>query len=184
MSAVHSVQFYDTHQALIDRLCGVVSSALLVGNSVLIVATKDHRDALTKALERLEVKVRDYAREDRFTMCDAEEMLSKFMVKGRPDPTLFLSSVGKLLRSVKRAAKSKEQGLTVFGEMVALLWDSGNKKGALALESLWNDLLNENAFHLHCAYPRSLFSQDEAGMLNVCESHTHVAGLMNPTTVH
>jgi hypothetical protein len=181
MSSVHSVQFYDTHQALIDRLCGVVSSALLVGNSVLIVATKDHRELLTKSLQRLEVNVRNYAREERFTMCDAEEMLSKFMAKGSPDPKLFLSSVGKLLIDVKKAARSKDQGLTVFGEMVAALWDKGNKVGALALESLWNDLLNESAFHLHCAYPRSLFSQDEAGMLNVCESHSHVAGLLAPT---
>jgi KaiC/GvpD/RAD55 family RecA-like ATPase len=180
MSTVHSVQFYDTHQALIDRLCGVVSSALLVGNSVLIVATKDHRELLTKSLQRLEVNVRNYAREERFTMCDTDEMLSKFMVKGMPDPKLFLASVGNLLLDVKKAARSKDLGLTVFGEMVAVLWDQGNKAGALKLESLWNDLLNERAFHLHCAYPRSLFSQDEAGMLNVCESHTHVAGLMTP----
>lgn len=184
MSAVHSVQFYDTNQALIDRLCGVVSSALLIGNSVLVVATADHRELLTKALQRLEVNVREYAREERFTMCDAEEMLSKFMVKGMPDPQLFSSSVGKLLAHVKRAAKSKELGLTVFGEMVAVLWDQGNKKGALALENLWNDLLNESVFHLHCAYPRSLFSQDEPGMLNVCESHTHIAGMMTPATIH
>lgn len=169
MSTVHSVQFYDTDQALIDRLCGVVSSALLVGNSVLIVATNVHREQLTKALQRLEVNVRNYAREERFTMCDADEMLSKFMVKGMPDPKLFLSTVGQLLLEVKKAARSKDLGLTVFGEMVAVLW---------------NDLLNERAFHLHCAYPRSLFSQDEPGMLNVCESHTHVAGLMNPVTVN
>ncbi len=184
MSAVHSVQFYDTHQALIDRLCGVVSSALLVGNSVLIVATKEHRELLTKCLGRLGVNVRQYAREDRFTMCDAEAMLSKFMVKGMPDSKLFQSSVGKLLMEVKRAAKSKDMGLTVFGEMVAVLWDKGNKKGALALEDLWNDLLNESAFHLHCAYPWSLFSQDEAGMLNVCESHTHVDEIMTPGTIN
>ena len=184
MSTVHSVQFYDTHQALIDRLCGVVSSALLVGNSVLVVATKDHRELLTKALQRLEVNVRNYAREERFTMCDADEMLSKFMVDDTPDPALFLATVGQLLLDVKKAARSKDLGLTVFGEMVSVLWDGGNKKGALALEGLWNDLLNERAFHLHCAYPRSLFSQDEAGMLNVCESHTHVAGLMSPSVAN
>jgi hypothetical protein len=177
MSTVHSVQFYDTHEALIGRLCGVVSSALLVGNSVLIVATKDHREQLTDALQRLEVNVRRYAREQRFTMCDAEETLSKFMVKGMPDRKLFLSSVGRVLFDVKKAARSKEQGLTVFGEMVAELWDKGNKAGALALESLWNGLLNDRVFHLHCAYPRSLFSEDRSGMANVCESHTHVAGV-------
>ena len=82
-------------------------SALLVGNSVLVVATKDHRQLLTKSLQRLEVNVRNYAREDRFTMCDAEEMLAKFMVRDRPDPSLFLSTVGQLLLDVKKAAAAK-----------------------------------------------------------------------------
>ena len=178
--AIHSVQFYDTHEALIDRLCGVVCSGLLNGNSVLIVATKDHREQLVNALQRLEVNVRPYTKEGRFAMCDAEELLSKFMVNGLPDPDLFVSSVSKRVRKLKETACDKDQGVVVFGEMVSVLWDEGNKFGALALERLWNGLLNETAFHLHCAYPRSLFSQDEAGILNVCESHSHVLGVLAP----
>jgi hypothetical protein len=112
-------------------------------------------------------------------MCDAEELLSKFMVKGLPDPNLFVSSVSKRVRELK-TARDEDQGVVVFGEMVSVLWDEGNKIGALALEGLWNDLLNETAFHLHCAYPRALFSQDEAGILNVCESHSHVLGVLAP----
>lgn len=175
--SVHSVQFYDTHEALIDRLCGVVSSGLLIGNSVVIVATEEHRRQLIKALQRLEVNVRDNAREERFMMFDAEAMLSQFMVKGRPDAKLFQSSIGQLLMNAKKAARGKDQRLTIFGEMVALLWDQGNKTGALELETLWNDFLNEKAFHLHCAYPRALFAEDETGIQNICESHSHVMGL-------
>ena len=178
--SVHSVHFYDSHEALIDRLRGVVSAGLVIGNSVLIVATEDHRNQLIRALQLLDVDVRECARQNRFTMCDAEEMLSKFMVKGLPDPALFLSSVGTLLAEAKRSARSEEQGLVVFGEMVAVLWEKGNRAGALALEKLWNDLLNERAFHLHCAYPRAHFAQDEAGMVNVCESHSHILGKLAP----
>lgn len=176
--AIHSVQFYDTDEALVHRLCGVVSSGLLIGNSILIVATQDHRDQLVNALRRLDVDVRTFARENRFAMYDASQMLSKFMVKGTPNSDLFLESVGKLLVDAKKTARSKDQGLVVFGEMVAVLWDEGNKAGALELERLWNDLLNERAFHLHCAYPRALFSQDETGMLNICDSHSHVLGAL------
>ena len=178
--SVHSVQFYDSHEALIDRLCGIASSGLLVGNSILIVATEQHREQLIAALYKLEVDVRDYAREGRFTMCDAEELLAEFMVDGLPDPELFASAVQNLLADAKNAARSKDQGLVVFGEMVAVLWDEGNRVGALALERLWNDLLNQSAFHLHCAYPRVLFSQDEAGIFNICESHSHVVGVITP----
>ena len=177
VAPVHSVQFYDNHQALIDRLCGVVCSGLLVGNSVLLVCTAEHRGELIKTLDRLEVDVRNYARKGRFSVCDAAEMLDMFMVSGSPDPKLFQDSVGSLLSNAKKVAISKNHGLTVFGEMVAVLWEQGNKDGALALERLWNDALNESAFHLHCAYPTWLFSPDDAERMEICEVHSHVLGL-------
>jgi hypothetical protein len=99
-----------------------------------------------------------------------------FMVGKVPDPTLFSACVGKLMIKAKASARSKEHGLVVFGEMVALLWDQGNHEGALALERLWNGVLNERAFHMHCAYPRDLFVQDAGGMANICDSHSHVVG--------
>lgn len=174
---VHSVHFYGNDEALISRLCGVVCSGLLVGNSVLLVATSEHRDQLVSCLERLEVDVRQHAREGQFSMFDAEELLSTFMVNHVPHPKLFLASVGNVLAEAKKAARSKDQGLTVFGEMVAVLWQQGNKTAALALEKLWNDLLNDRAFHLHCAYPQSLLENDLEGMRGITEVHSHVVGI-------
>jgi hypothetical protein len=63
--------------------------------------------------------------------------------------------------------------LTVFGEMVSVLWDEGKKDAALQLEALWNDALRERAFHLHCAYPRLGFIND-GDETAVCGAHTHV----------
>ena len=173
---VHSVHFYDTDQALIHRLSAIVSSGLLTGSAVLIVATAGHRRDLETALASLGVDVKKYARERRVMMCDAEEMLSRFMVDGSPDEFRFQLSVGALVADAKQAVLGHAQGLVVFGEMVSLLWEQGNKGGALALERLWNDLLNDRAFHLHCAYPRTLFFEDHQGMMNVCESHSQIFG--------
>ena len=181
VASVHSVQFYDSHEALINRLCAVASSGFLVGDSVLIVATEQHREQLIAALHKLKVDVLPYAQENRFIMCDAEELLAEFMVEGLPDPELFTSSICKLLEESK--VPSRNAGLIVFGEMVAVLWDEGNRVGALALEHLWNDLLKKQAFHLHCAYPRTLFSGDEAGIFNICESHSQVLGVPAQSTI-
>jgi DcmR-like sensory protein len=170
---VHAVQFYDTQEALIDRLCGIVCSGLLIGNSVLIIATEDHRNHLTTALQRLEVNLRTYAREKRFAMYDADGFLATFMVNDLPDLKRFLSSFGDLLTTSKKA-RSTDQGFTVFSEMVSVLWKQGNKAGALALERLWNELLNERAIHLHCAYPRAIFSQHDADFSKICDAHSHV----------
>jgi hypothetical protein len=173
---VHSVHIYDEHSSLIKRLCGVVSSGLKVGNSVLIVATALHRDQLVKEMLDAGVDVPQHARDGRFAMYDAEETLETFMLNGRPDRTLFTQSVGNLLNRARQKARSKDQGLTVFGEMVAVLWEQGNKQAALELEALWNEALSSSAFHLHCAYPRWDFmnTADEAAITEVCNIHSHV----------
>jgi hypothetical protein len=174
--AVHSVHIYDEHSSLIKRLCGIVSSGLQIGNSVLVVATASHRDQLVEELNESNVDVRSLAREGRFTMYDAKEMLATFMVDGRPDRELFSQSLGKLLSNSRKKAHSDDAGLTVFGEMVAVLWEEGKKEAALEIEGLWNDALNDRAFHLHCAYPRWNFLKDgdESGLAAVCHAHSYV----------
>jgi hypothetical protein len=174
--AIHSVHFYDEHSALISRLCGIVTSGLRSGNAVLVVATATHRQQLVKELESAGVEVRKVAREGRFIMLDAKETLTGFMVNGKPDRDLFMSTVGNLLTQAKKAARSQDKGLTVFGEMVAVLWDDGQKEAALELEAIWNDVLNDRVFHLHCAYPRWVFTDnaDETGMAAICHTHSHV----------
>jgi len=177
-STVHSVYFYDADDALIARLCGIVASGLRQGNAALIVATQQHREELLSALKKDGIDADTHIREKRLTMCDAGQMLARFMSGERPNATLFQSSVGQLLQKARQSASQKDQDLVVFGEMVAILWERGNKTGALELERLWNNLLSQRAFHLHCAYPRSLFSGDALGMANVCDSHSHIFGAM------
>jgi hypothetical protein len=174
--AVHSVQFYDESKGLIDRLCGLITSSLRLGNSVLLVITLKHRVQLVKAMAEAEIEVRDSAREGRFVMADAGETLQHFMVDGLPDPKRFHTSVGRLLHESREAALAPAKNLMVFGEMVAVLWDENNQRGAIALEELWNDVLSERAFHLHCAYPRYSFVKDpdHLRMLEICKAHTHV----------
>lgn len=174
-AVVHSVHIYDEHSSLIKRLCGIVVSGLHVGNSVLIVATKEHRNQLVKELHEAGLDIRQHAREGRYTMIDAQETLNTFMVRRWPDPRLFRESVGALIEDVRKKARSKDRGLTVFGEMVAVLWEEGKKEAALELERLWNDALSARAFHLHCAYPRWSFTDTSGlGLAAVCQAHSHV----------
>ncbi len=170
-ASVHSVHIYGKDSDLISRLCGISASGLNVGDAVLIVATGEHRKALVRELEAAGVDVRERARIGLFKMLDAEETLSTFMVSDRPNRRLFDSSVGTILQETRRASRSKGRGLTVFGEMVAVLWDEGNKRGALELESMWNDALKERAFHLHCAYPRSGFVNGDVDAVSQLHSH-------------
>ena len=171
---VHSVHFYEKHSALIERLCSITSSALRAGDCVLIIATAAHRADLVKSLADANVNVRELAREGRFIMLDARETLETFMVHGMPDARLLKKSVGQIVREARKKAAAAGKGLTVFGEMVALLWDEGNREAALTLERLWNDSIDEASFRLFCAYPRRFFHDADSGMDRICQSHSHV----------
>ena len=173
LPAVHSVHFYDRDSDLISRLCSIVSTSLRLGDSALIVAEARHRDLLVRALKSVGIDVRSCVRDGRYTMLDAKEALSSFMLNGKPDPYLFQTAIGKTLDDVRQHAQSENRGLTVFGEMVAVLWDEGQQEAALALERLWNAALSDRTFHLHCAYPRALFSS-AAEIAAVCDTHSHV----------
>jgi hypothetical protein len=171
--AVHSVHVYNDEDGLMTRLCGIFGTSLRLGDSALIIATAEHRKKLVESLEEAGIDVRACAREGRYTMLDAEASLAVFMREGMPDPNLFDKSVANVLTKAKEHARSRHLGVTVFGEMVALLWNRGEKEGALKLEQLWNDTLRDSSFHLHCAYPRDVFGAT-SDLDAVHSMHTHV----------
>ena len=171
--SVHSVHIYENDNEMVTRLCAITSTSLRLGDSVLIVATPEHRNQLIQQLEDAETDLRTSARDGRYVMLDANETLSTFMRNGWPDSQLFDQHVGGVLSSARNHARSRKQGLTVFGEMVAIVWEEGNKEAALELEGLWNRSLHDNIFHLHCAYPRAAVI-DASGIQAIQDVHTHV----------
>lgn len=175
VAPVHSVHIYEDDSSLISRLCAISAAGLRVGDAVLIIATHPHREQLVRCLQNQGLEVARYARPGRFRMFDAAEMLSLFMEHGSPDRERFFRAMDTTLRDAQKASRSKDRGLTVFGEMVSVLWDQGDPKGAIELETLWNDLLKERAFHLHCAYPRDGLINGEVGEVEaVRELHSHL----------
>lgn len=157
-TAVHAVQFYNDESVLIDHLEQYVCEGRQRGETTVIVATPEHRRALSW---------RFIEGEDAFVGLDAMETLRLFMIAGRPHPALFEEAVGVPLRQLAAG------GVRAYGEMVALLWGEGNELAILELEELWNDLQREISFPLLCAYPMSDFEQRE-GIAKVCDTHSHV----------
>ncbi len=175
---IHSVHFYEHDGELIDRLRGIVISALATGNAVLIVATEDHRRELSHALNNHWTNWAAARDEGRFLMVDAQETLDQFMVNGRPSRERFCTALGSLIRDCRFTARSANRGLTAFGEMVSILWKEGNREAALELEALWNELLSDRTFHLHCAYPKQSMTEegDALAFQSVCDHHSHIVG--------
>jgi hypothetical protein len=91
-----------------------------------------------------------------------------------PDPALFEATVGGIFEHAARGGRT----VRVFGEMVAVLWDAGNVAGALALETLWNDMASNRQFFLLCAYPEVLLDRAPLGAVNaMCDRHSDLSAL-------
>lgn len=168
----HLVEFYETESLLVESVRNFFRPALLAGDPVILVATPAHRAAFIKTLEDYGVDVQESRQSGRFVDRDAAEVLGMFMVDGSPDPDLFDRVVGGLVRSTGR----RNPRMRIYGEMVALLWDEGNREAAITLENLWNDLSERERYVLLCAYPLSSieWGPNNAPFREICSTHSSV----------
>ena len=118
--------------------------------------------------------VPELKRSGQYAPFDAAETLGLFMHDGQPEALRFKALVGELIE----AATERSAGVRAFGEMVAILWDEGNREGAINLEGLWNDLGRDHDFTLFCAYRQNQFATeaDRAAFSSVCQAHCSVVG--------
>jgi hypothetical protein len=146
----HAVQFYRTDDFLIRAVVDYLAAGLSIGQPAIVVATEPHRRAIAHALRARSLDPEEILGEREAVWLDARETLSAFMEGGRPNPDLFMSTVGRVFEKLLR----KRSYLIVrgYGEMVDLLWKDGNTDGAIAVEELWNELAHQYSFSLLCAY--------------------------------
>ena len=168
----HLVQWYDDDGFLVQAVGAFVAAGLRRAQAAITIGTKTHLAALHRWLEADGFAVDDLQREGRFISLDAAETLARFMVDGHPDRKKFREVIG----GVVSRATASWTGLRAFGEMVALLWEEGNKAGALELEALWNELGKTYPFALFCAYPKRAFKtvEDRESFAQVCDAHSTV----------
>lgn len=165
----HLVQFYDSDGVFLDLLEGFVSGGLRGGESVIVIATPEHRHALDRRLADRGLDLEVARAQDQYIALDAEETMSKFLVRGWPDEYLFTQLVTWLLAR----AKGNGRRVRAFGEMVALMWGRGQQGAVVRLEHLWHKLCAEKGFPLLCAYPKSGFAENSAMSLKeICAAHS------------
>jgi len=111
--------------------------------------------------------------EGRLTVLDAPLTLRSFMRNGAPDPRLFAAT---LCEAVGRLCAESKDNLRIYGEMVEILAEEGNLRGAEELEELWNQLGARESFTLLCGYSSAHFAAPNAGkaLEEICRKHTRV----------
>ncbi|MEP7202951.1 MAG: MEDS domain-containing protein [Ilumatobacteraceae bacterium] len=170
----HVVQFYQHDDELVATVTRYVMDAMQADEAVVVVTTADHAVAFDAALSMGGVDPIAARADGTLVSFDAGEALSRFMVDDWPDADAFANEVGNVIRGLVGAGRS----VSVFGEMVSLLWDAGHVGAAIELESIWNDLGRSVPFSLLCAYPASSVTgtDDWAAFQRVCHCHSAVIG--------
>ena len=173
--AEHLVQLYgDDEPHLTRNVSRYFAQGLSRGDGLLLLATPEHTESILGQLSREAPVAARAVADGRLVCLDAETTLERFTVRGQPDRALFRSIVSEALEGVQRQASSGH--VRAFGEMVGLLWTRGQLAEATLLEGYWNELLEEVAFSLFCAYPIDLFAEQypKNDLTAVLGCHTHL----------
>ncbi len=165
----HVVQIYDTDGMLLNTLSDFAADGFNAGDSVIVIATADHLAKLNILLSARQFDLKYLIAKDQYIPLDADQMLLKFMINGSPDEISFIKAV----TTIMKKARKNDRQVRAFGEMVSLLWQSGNNNATIRLEELWNNFCSSENFGLFCAYPKSCFSTDSgAAVLHICSAHS------------
>ncbi len=171
----HAAHFYESDESLVRTVGEFLLAGIAAEAPLIMVATAEHLDQVSRYLEAAGVDVEAAHRADRLVRINAGELLDLFMVESLPDAGLFNAIVGGILDTAVQAGKGRAAP-RAYGEMVDVLWRAGNPAGAIALEQLWERLLTEVPCHLLCAYSLEGFQgeADGASFDQVCRLHGQI----------
>jgi len=169
----HILQLFDTDESMAHCVATFLADGDAQQQTLVVIATQAHWDAVTEALHATTFRPRQAIAAGRLAVFDADDLLSRFMRRGEPDPVLFAQTVGAL---VARVSSESGPNLRMYGEMVELLARDGNYVGACHLEQLWNELGAAHPFTLLCGYSAAHFAAPGAGSMltAICGHHSKV----------
>jgi hypothetical protein len=168
----HAVQFYGNKDSLFKTVAVFLSEGLVAEQPTIVIATRPYALAIVEQLRERFIDIELAKRCGDLRLIDAEELLTKFMTRDGPDPTLFEEQVGSLID--KALVGRPRTVVRAYGEMVDVLWQNGQAEAAIRLEMLWNKLAQSRGFTLLCGYSMGNFYKKAEQFQAVCDLHTEV----------
>ncbi len=158
----HSVRFFSKDDYPGAAIAEFLSRAAY--GCAAIVAPAPHLAVLSTALRRQGTDPAGVA------MYDTGEIMRE--ASGRDG---LIAALSEAVENVVLAATRSGQKTHIYGELVDVLSQSGDKASAVALEQVWNALLRQHDFSLWCGYSLEHFSAGDAqACAAVCGCHGDV----------
>ena len=164
----HHLQLFDSSKSLAETVAAFLMAGFERGEPLLVLATPQHRELLTRKLEEAGLNIREAMLANRLVMLDASQTLEKFMRQDAPNAVAFDEVVGTLV-----ARLSIDKRVCIYGEMVDVLASRGNYKAAHQIEELWNVLGKRESYTLFCGYASGHFGDPKTAkfLSDICRAH-------------
>jgi hypothetical protein len=167
----HVIQFYDRDEAVTDKAGTFLAEAIHDGGTAVVIATPAHRRAFEDRLAAAGIDVAAARTRGDYLAADAEETLRQFMAGDRPDTAGFEQVVCSLIGEPARLGRI----VRVYGELVAVLWETGLVAAAIEVEEMWVGLGRRLPFALWCGYRAGPGAGADATD-EICRLHSAVVG--------
>ncbi|MGN6794989.1 MAG: MEDS domain-containing protein [Streptosporangiaceae bacterium] len=173
----HIVLFYQddrNSRELTDQAGEYLLKPLRNDGAAIVLGTWEHRLSFARYLVQADVDLAAARASGRYLELDAHDTVDNLVTDSHADPASFWAQIAPVIR---RAAESG-QAVSIFGELVAVLWEAGQIGAAIEVEAMWNELAVQFPFSLLCAYPtQSVTGAGQRDQLTeVCRAHTEIAG--------
>ena len=169
----HAVRFYESDRSLAVIVAEFLQDGIAEGHPAIVVATSPQRAAILRELNKRCADVVELQHSRGLVLLDAKETLSTFMIDGMPDESKFMT---RMCEVIDGACDGKaDRTVRIYGAMVDVLWQLGERDAAIRLEMLWNQLAQTKRYSLLCGYAMGHFYKD-AMLDEVCKQHTRVDG--------
>jgi hypothetical protein len=168
------MQLFDCDESLATEVSRVLCVAIDQGHGAISIATPEHQRIIGEHLVRRGIDVHAVLASGQYHQIDAVQLLPQLCVDGWPDVRRFSDA----LQENVLPMCSRFTRVSVFGEMVAILWAKGQHDAAIRLEQLWNEFVNTQPVVLHCAYPKAAATDSARAdaFRRVCLEHCKALG--------
>lgn len=168
----HALLFYESDEMLCDKVAEFLATGLRRQQSALVIATAPHRRGIVRHLEIRGIDMASVADLGLVVMRDAGRMLQQIMRNGEPDANMFVQNIGPFIE--KLTAAQTGNPIVVYGEVVDLLWRSGQAQQAAAVEALWNKLIMRPGIRMLCGYSMDPFFRQAVHLPALVAEHSRI----------
>ncbi len=161
------MRFFRDDESLAAEVADFIATGIELGDQCLCFVEEHHEDGIKRELHarnRLDLK-------GKVEFYNAVQAAEKLCAGGDADPAVFNELVAPRVESAIR--RSKTGRARVFGEIVSVLWRSGQEKQAAKAETFWNDLGLRLNITLYCGYRLDML-ECRCDLWEIAESHQTV----------